>query len=59
VKPRPTAYYTEEPCPTCGHPLVLVDDTGSGELARAECRACGHAEDWLFANPWTMRGDNW
>jgi ribosomal protein S27AE len=52
-----TLYQTEEPCPSCGEPLVVADD-GDG-LARAECRACGHAEQWLFADPWKLRGDRW
>jgi hypothetical protein len=36
---RVTAWRTDEPCPTCGADLTLLDD-GSGCL-RWECRMCG------------------
>lgn len=55
--PRETVYYTDEPCPSCGHPLVITDN--GTDLTRAECRACGHAENWLFGDPWTTGGDRW
>jgi transcription elongation factor Elf1 len=55
--PRETVYYTDEPCPSCGHPLVITDS--GTDLTRAECRACGHAENWLFGDPWTTGGDRW
>jgi hypothetical protein len=55
--PRETVYYTDEPCPSCGHPLIVADN--GTDLARAECRACGHAENWLFSDPWTTGGDHW
>jgi ribosomal protein S27AE len=39
---RETTWRTDEPCPTCGAELVLVDD---GQVVpRAECRACGYGE---------------
>jgi len=38
---RETTYRTDEPCPTCGTGLVLVDN-GTAML-RAECRQCGFA----------------
>jgi hypothetical protein len=53
--PRETAYHTEEPCPSCGHPLTLIDN--GQDLPRAECRACGHAENWLFTD--YTGGDHW
>jgi hypothetical protein len=49
-------YQTEEPCPSCGYPLTVADN--GEDLPRAECRACGHAEHWLFCDPWT-RGETW
>ena len=36
---RVTAWRTDEPCPTCGADLTLLDD-GSGDM-RWECRMCG------------------
>ena len=38
-----TAWRTDEPCPTCGNGLVLLDD-GLSAL-RWECRLCGDAPD--------------
>jgi ribosomal protein S27AE len=40
-----TAWRTDEPCPTCGADLVLLDD-GASPL-RWECRMCGDAPVWL------------
>jgi hypothetical protein len=56
MMPHTSVYYTDEPCPSCGHPMVVADD--GTDLARAECRACGHAENWLFSDPWTTGGDH-
>jgi len=36
---RVTAWQTDEPCPTCGAGLVLLDD-GSPDVLW-ECRMCG------------------
>jgi uncharacterized Zn finger protein len=57
LSPREDAWQTEEPCPSCGAELVLLDD-GLPE-ALAECRACGYRETWDIANPDTRGGDNW
>lgn len=54
---RPTTYYTEEPCPSCGHLLVAVDD--GSDLWRAECRACGYAETWDLTGYHQTGGASW
>ena len=38
-----TAWRTDEPCPTCGSDLTLLDDGFSP--VRWECRMCGDAPD--------------
>jgi ribosomal protein S27AE len=43
-----TLWAADEPCPDCGTALVLADD---GTTARAECRACGHADTWTTDKP--------
>lgn len=48
-----TVWQTDEPCPSCGHDLI-VEDIGRRWL-RAECRACGHAERW-DCDGWPDRG---
>jgi len=50
---RATTWQTEEPCPTCGAGLVLVDD-GQAVL-RTECRQCGYAEPFDIGD--TRDGD--
>jgi hypothetical protein len=50
-----TAWRTDEPCPTCGNGLTVIDD---GEaVLRAECRLCGHAEPWETGDD--MRERDW
>ena len=41
-----TVWHTDEPCPSCGNDLVLLDD--ALPRLRAECRSCGHVEPWDF-----------
>ncbi len=55
--PHQTAWHTEEPCPSCGTEMVLIDD-GLPE-ALAECRACGYRETWDGPAPETTGGDGW
>jgi uncharacterized Zn finger protein len=57
LSPRDNAWQTEEPCPSCGAEMVLLDD-GLPE-ALAECRSCGYREPWVIANPDTNGGGNW
>ena len=50
---RLTAWRTDEPCPTCGNGLTLIDD---GEFPiRWECRLCGDTSTSL--NP--CSGGDW
>jgi hypothetical protein len=51
-----TAWRTDEPCPSCGAGMFLLDDGRAVLLA--ECRLCGHAERWDDADN-NIRGDNW
>jgi len=44
MKQRPTAWRTDEPCPSCGNGMTVTDD--GGPVLRADCRLCGHAEPW-------------
>jgi ribosomal protein S27AE len=39
-----TAWQTDEPCPSCGAGMVLLD--AGLPAMRAECRMCGHVETW-------------
>jgi uncharacterized Zn finger protein len=48
MKLRSTAWRTDEPCPSCGNDLTVVDE--GGPVLRAECRMCGHAEPWDTSN---------
>ena len=48
MKLKSTAWRTDEPCPTCGNGLTVVDE--GGPVLRAECRLCGHAEFWDTAD---------
>jgi ribosomal protein S27AE len=48
-----TAWRTDEPCPTCGKDLTLLDDGDSP--IRWECRFCGDAPD----HPDTFPGGDW
>ena len=48
---------TEEPCPSCGAEMVLLDE--GLPVALAECRACGYRETWNGTADDTTRGDNW
>ena len=41
---RETAWRTEEPCPTCGTGLVLVDD--GRPVLRTECHSRGYVASW-------------
>ena len=52
--PHQNAWQTEEPCPSCGAEMVLLDE-GLPE-ALAECRACGYRETWEGNPP---GGDSW
>ena len=49
-----TAWRTDEPCPTCGNDLTLLDDGASP--IRWECRWCGDAPTGLDE---TYGGDWW
>jgi hypothetical protein len=53
---RVMAWRTDEPCPSCGNGLTVVDD--GGPVLRAECRLCGHAETWECEAD-LSGGDNW
>jgi hypothetical protein len=44
-------WHTEEPCPSCGNDLVLLDD--GLPFLRAECRACGHNEPSTIESAWS------
>jgi transcription elongation factor Elf1 len=57
LSPRENAWQTDEPCPSCGAEMVLLDD-GLPE-ALAECRSCGYRETWQDGRPGTSGGDNW
>jgi ribosomal protein S27AE len=48
-----TVWQTDEPCPGCGTPLVLLDD--GTEPIRWECRDCGHGPDSAGETP----GGDW
>jgi hypothetical protein len=52
-----TAWHTDEPCPSCGAGMVLLDD--GLPLLLAECRACGYRETWDSADHRTIGGDHW
>jgi hypothetical protein len=45
----PTPWHTDDPCPSCGTTLTLIDDGGS--VIGVECRSCGHADTWTTAPP--------
>jgi ribosomal protein S27AE len=47
-----TTWRTDEPCPTCGNGLTLIDDAISP--IRWECRLCGDAPTDL-----EMTGGGW
>lgn len=49
MRTRTTTWRTDEPCPTCGNDMTLIDD--GGLILRAECRLCGHAEQWDTSDP--------
>ena len=54
---REEAWATDEPCPSCGAEMVLLN---VGLLvAMAECRACGYREVWDGEIGETTGGDNW
>ena len=54
MTPRPTAWRTDEPCPSCGNDLTVVDS--GGPTMRAECRLCGYAETWEASDgPWVRQ----
>jgi ribosomal protein S27AE len=55
MRPRPTVWRTDEPCPTCGAGMFLLDD--GLPFLLAECRLCGHAERWDTDD--STGGDNW
>jgi uncharacterized Zn finger protein len=57
LSPRDNGWLTEEPCPSCGAEMVLLDD-GLPE-ALAECRACGYRETWDTGKSDTAGGGNW
>ena len=57
MSPREDAWRTEEPCPSCGAEMVLLDDRLPEALA--ECRSCGYRETWDTTNPETGEGDDW
>jgi hypothetical protein len=54
---RPVTWHTDEPCPSCGASMVLLDD-GLPVLI-AECRTCGYRETWDTTDPDTTGDDNW
>ena len=57
MSPRQEAWATDEPCPSCGAEMVLLDD---GLLVGlAECRACGHREVWDGIDCEATGGDDW
>jgi transcription elongation factor Elf1 len=53
MKITPTVWQTDEPCPSCGNELVLLDD--GRYCLRAECRACGHNEPWTIEPLWSRQ----
>jgi uncharacterized Zn finger protein len=57
LSPRDNAWQTDEPCPSCGAEMVLLDD-GLPE-ALAECRSCGYRETWQDGRPEASGGDHW
>lgn len=57
MNPRQQGWATDEPCPSCGAEMVLIDD---GLLvALAECRACGYREIWDDIDREATGGDDW
>jgi transcription elongation factor Elf1 len=57
LSPRENGWLTEEPCPSCGAEMVLLDD--GLPQALAECRACGYREAWDKAEHEARGGDDW
>jgi uncharacterized Zn finger protein len=57
LNPRDNAWQTDEPCPSCGAEMVLLDD-GLPEVL-AECRSCGYRETWDNATDNPRGGDDW
>jgi predicted nucleic-acid-binding Zn-ribbon protein len=53
---RPVTWRTDEPCPSCGAPMFLLDD--GLPVLNAECRLCGYGETWDTDSHDFTGGDN-
>jgi ribosomal protein S27AE len=54
---RPVVWRTDEPCPSCGAGMYLLDD--GLPVLHAECRQCGYGETWDMDSHDFTGGDSW